>query len=70
MKCSEPISFDTDPSSNETMFEVYQLPRDTWGKEMEDVKNKLIQAEESKVQEPVSSQHLSSTQETAEVYLN
>lgn len=52
------------------MFEVYQLPRDTWGKEMEDVKNKLIQAEESKVQEPVSSQHLSSTQETAEVYLN
>lgn len=39
-----------DPSSFETVLEVYHLPRDTWNKEIEDIKPKLVKSNSSTTQ--------------------
>lgn len=41
-----------DPSNNDTVLEVYTLPRDVWFKEIEDVKARISQSEESKHNNP------------------
>lgn len=50
------------------MLEVYQLPRDIWIKEIEDIKPKLIQTEEPKIQDTSLSQQLPTTEEAQEVF--
>lgn len=39
-----------DPTNNDTVLEVYSLPRDIWIKELEDIKGKLAAAAEAKQQ--------------------
>jgi len=41
-----------DPSSSDTLLEVYQIPRDAWAKEIEDIKPKLLQEDKSPAHEP------------------
>ena len=56
-----------DPSGNEVMLEVFQFPRDTWVKEIEDIKPKLMQTEEPKLLDTSLTQQLPITDEEQEV---
>ena len=63
MRCSSIA----DPSGNEVMLEVFQFPRDTWVKEIEDIKPKLMQTEEPKLLDTSLTQQLPITDEVQEV---
>ena len=49
------------------MLEVFQFPRDTWVKEIEDIKPKLMQTEEPKLLDTSLTQQLPITDEVQEV---
>ena len=49
------------------MLEVFQFPRDTWVKEIEDIKPKLMQTEEPKLLDTSLTQQLPITDEEQEV---
>lgn len=63
--CSNILIHYVDPSTNDTMLEVYHLPRDTWMKEIEDIKVKISQVDELKSNDATVAQPLPSTAEVA-----